>query len=342
MNQNLQRIYSEFDKKAHHMVSAGVTPGVTYALIDGKDVFTKRFGDEQAVPTHERLRPHQFWDMASLTKVLGTTPVFLEALNAGKLALDEPLVDVLPEFSEPSVTFQQLMTHTSKLDGYIPHRNALPADQLKHALITQLHINPKQGPGYVYRDVNFLLVGWALERIYGASIQSLMTKMAIDPFGMRDEATFHPDPAQTVPTTYTAEAGLRRGLVHDPKAAVLGEHAASAGMFATLAGLVRYVQVANGTYAQSVLPANWTRDLQHDFGGGRSLGFKLEYGPFGRTWLTHTGYTGGFLGFNPETQQGMVFLSSRCHPHVHPEFLDLRSDLIQTYLNLADTHESAE
>ena len=342
MNQNLQRIYSGFDKSVHHMVSAGVTPGATYALIDGADVLVKRFGDEQSLPVHEPLRPHQFWDMASLTKVMGTTPVFLEALHEGQLRLDQPLIDFLPDFSEPSITFQQLMTHTSQLDGYIPHRDALPADELKHALITQLHINPEQGPKYVYRDFNLLLVGWALEKIYGAPIQTLMTKRVIEPFGMTGEALFHPNPAETVPTTYTPQDGLRRGIVHDPKAAVLGEHAASAGMFATLTGIVRYVQIANGTYPQHVLPADWAARLTHDFGGGRSLGFKLEYGPFGRVWLTHTGYTGGFLGFNPETQQGMVLLSSRCHPHVHPEFLDLRQDLINNYLNLADGHESAE
>lgn len=338
MQQHLQDIYSEIDKRMYHLVSSGVTPGVSYALIDGEDVLSKYVGDRQELPQRTPLTAGLYYDLASLTKVVGTTPLFMQALNEGKLRLDDHLVDYLPDFSVPSITFRELMTHTSGLEGYIPHRDELPAAELQKALTTQLHRGAGEGRQVVYRDFNLLLTGWALERIYGAPVQELITKMVLTPFGLTGDCTFAPEAAMCVGTTYTAIGGLRQGLVHDPKAAILHEHSAAAGLFATLAGLVKYVQVLSGVRSQDVLPGDWAQQLQHSYGGkyGRSLGFDLRYGCSGEAWLYHTGYTGTFMVINPRTQQGLVVLADRVHPYVHPEFLRLRDEIVPQYLQLAE------
>lgn len=340
MNQHLEMVASGIERDLWHMVSSGVTPGLQYALVSGADVLVRRAGDRQIYPVRAPLPPDVFYDLASLTKVVGTTPLLLTAMAAGDLRLTDALQTYLPDFPDASVTFQALMTHTAGLEGYIPHRDELSARDLQTALTTQLHVGPSRGRA-VYRDYNLLLVGWALERLYGEPVQQLITTRVLKPWGLTADVTFAPAPNRCVPTTYDAVNGLRQGRVHDPKADRLGDHAASAGLFGTLNGLVRYVQLACSVVPQTVLPTGWANTLQHDVAGGRTIGFDLRRGPItGRQWLYHTGYTGTFMAIDPVSQQGLIVLASRCHPTVHKDFLRQRDNMLQKFVRLAETGEN--
>lgn len=340
-NTHLAMIQARIDEPLHHMVTSEVTPGISYAILDHGAVLKHHFGDLQQEPMRLPLPANYYYDLASLTKVIGTTPLLLRALLDGLVQLDEPLVQVLPDFNVPSVTIRQLATHTSGLEGYIPHRDELSARELRHAFMTQLHAGPDAERKVVYRDFNLLLLGWALEHVYGDEpIQNLISAKVLPAFGIQDVASFNPPAARCVPTTYSKTAGLRQGVVHDPKAAILGAHSGAAGLFAQLDGVLGYVQAACGLRAQSLLPANWAVDLQRDFSGGlgRSIGFDLRHGPIsGRLWLYHTGYTGTFFLMDPTVQSGLVVLGSRVHPVVHPDFLRQRDIIVQRYLAAAES-----
>jgi CubicO group peptidase (beta-lactamase class C family) len=332
--ERINRMRVVVDGRLRHMVSAGVTPGVSYAVVAGDATYQETFGNETVLPVTTPLRSGLTYDLASLTKVVGTTPLFLQATAAGKLALEQEVRTVLPEFSGADLTFRELMTHTSGLEGYIPHRDELPADALQQALTTQLHVGASRGT-VVYRDFNLLLTGWALEKVYGdVPIQHLITERVLRPW--RLDATFSPNSAETVPTTYSKVAGLRRGLVHDPKAAILGVHSGAAGLFATIPAMIHYMRVAFGDVTQTQLSSAWAQNLQQDFsnGAGRSIGFDLRYVPGqSRPWLYHTGYTGTFILVDPTARLGLVVLANRVHPVVHPGFLTLRDALIEQWLN---------
>jgi len=143
---------------------------------------------------------------------------------------------------------------------------------LRHALLTQLQTTAEVNRKVVYRDVNLLLVGWALEQIAGAPIQTLITQDVIQPLGL-PTATFTPNPEQTVPTTYSQAQGLRQGLVHDPKSAILGSHSGAAGLFASLADFVVFTQYLFGQRQSPAWPA-WYQQPPKDAtaGLGRTLG----------------------------------------------------------------------
>nr|WP_230678524.1 serine hydrolase domain-containing protein [Lacticaseibacillus zhaodongensis] len=336
VNAHLAMVQARVDEGLHHLVTSEVTPGVSYAIIDHGSVLERHFGDLQRLPERKPLPGNYYYDLASLTKVIGTTPLLLRALLDGLLQLDEPLVAVLPDFSVPTVTIRQLATHTSGLEGYIPHRDELSAPELRQAFMTQLHAGPDAGRKVVYRDFNLLLLGWALEKVYGGeAIQDLISDRVLPAFGIEHTASFVPPVEMCVPTTYSVTAGLRQGLVHDPKAAILGAHSGAAGLFAQLDGVVGFVQAACNLRPQSLLPADWAADLQRDFSGGlgRSIGFDLRRGPIsGRLWLYHTGYTGTFFLIDPQSQSGLVVLANRVHPDVHPDFLRQRDIIVQRYL----------
>lgn len=310
----------------HQLVADRVVPGVSAAFMTGGDVATSVFGASQWQPRVAPLRPGMRYDLASLTKVLGTTTVFLQALAAGKVQVDQPLREWLPEFA-PATTFREALTHTSGLEGYIPHRDELAAPALRAALIATL---APTGPHTVlYRDFNLLLVGWALEHVYGAPIQTLIATRVLRPLGLHD-ASFAPQPADCVPTTYTA-GRLLQGVVHDPKARILGVHAGSAGLFASLEDLVTFTQYAFGQRHSAAWPRPFG-ELGQDYAGGRSLGWDLRRDAQGALWLYHTGYTGGFWLLQPKHQRALIVLTNRVHPVVNPDFLARRDAIVAQYL----------
>jgi serine-type D-Ala-D-Ala carboxypeptidase len=46
------------------------------------------------------VRPDTIYDLASVTKVAGTTTVFMRLVALGKVRLDDPIVRFVPEFLE--------------------------------------------------------------------------------------------------------------------------------------------------------------------------------------------------------------------------------------------------
>lgn len=324
-------------------VTGRIIPGFSVALMTGKDVQSKVSGEAQWQPKPAPLRPGMLYDVASLTKVIGTTSVFLQAWDQKLVAPEMPLKRFLLTFPH-ATTFRQALTHTSGLEGYIPHRDDLPAPELKHALVTQLAVTDEVDSKVVYRDVNLLLVGWALEEIYHQPIQTLITEQVLRSLGL-PKATFQPDPKQCVPTTYDPVAGLRRGVVHDPKSAILGRHSGAAGLFASLADLVMFTQYFFGQKQAAAWPDH-ARQLTRDWTAhqlGRSLGWDLRRDSQGRLWLYHTGYTGTFWLIQPQSQLALIVLTNRVHPQPNREFLSKRDQLVQRFLadgSDAGTNES--
>lgn len=321
------------------LVTDHVVPGVSYGFIDGDRIETGVLGRAALVPKIEPLRPGALYDVASLTKVVGTLSVVLQLLAQGRLALTDPITRWLPTWSDERVTIRHLLTHTSGITGYIPRRNTLPAAQLTRALLG-LHVGPTFNQTMVYADVNYIFLGWIVERILREPVQVAVQKRVLTPLGMT-HSTFTPrDPAACVPTAVTASRGLVRGQVHDPKGFVLQRHCGSAGLFSTVDDLARFCQAYwQPTAVASVLPPNWIQRLVADWTptrrAGRSLGWALSAtpGPGGHRVLWHSGFTGTYLVIDPEQRQAMVFLTNRVHPVAPNEpYLDQRNAVIGTYL----------
>lgn len=79
------------------------------------------------------------FDVASLTKVVGTTTVILQLVEEGKIILDQSLQTYYPSFQDSNITIRHLLTHTADLQGYIPNRDQLNAQELKDAYNHSFH-----------------------------------------------------------------------------------------------------------------------------------------------------------------------------------------------------------
>ncbi len=330
-------VYSQTEQKIRALVTDQVVPGVSYGFIHGQQTWSNYFGASQLVPEKHNLQFGQLYDLASLTKVVATTTLILKLQEQGRLAITDPVQKYLPEFGDNRVTLRHLLTHTSGITGYIPQRNQLAAPALTKALLG-LQVGADFGRKVVYSDTGLIYLGWVIERLLKLPVQTALTREVLRPLQL-NTMTFAPEKARCVPASFEpAGRGLIQGVVHDPKAYILGEHCASAGLFSDLADLLQFSRFMLGDFTVSqppIKPAT-IASLYQDytgFGGGRSLGWQLLRANDGHAVLYHTGFVGHFILLDGSTHNAFVFLSNRIHPTApNTAYLARRDQIVATYL----------
>lgn len=234
------------------------------------------------------------YDLASVSKVVGVGTVLIFLLQAGKIELDATLKSYYPAVADETLTIRQLVTHTSGIDPYIPHRDELDEAGLREA-INQIKVTDQKD--FRYTDINLILLGFMLEEIYGQSLDQIFQQEVFEPWQMK-RTSFGPV-TEAVPTV----KGQPAGIVHDPKARVLGVHTGSAGLFSDLTDLQMFLQ----HYLEDDFAANLTQNLSPS--KPRSIVWNLE----DEDWLDHTGYTGPFIMVNRKAQKAAIFLTNRTY-----------------------------
>ena len=286
--------WTKIIKKIEEQIEAGIYPGASFAYF--KDHQWTEFYLGQSDPEHGLQTEAGFvYDLASVSKVVGVGTLLIFLWYQGKLDLERPVTDFLSECDYPDISIGQLLTHATDLNPFIPNRDQLSADELKKAMF---HLNRREKPAFLYSDVHFLLLGFVLEKMFDEDLDTLLQEKIWNLWGMR-ETKFGPV-SQAVPTV----RGIEAGMVHDPKARLLGRHAGSAGLFST----VKDLQI----FLQHYLEDDFARDLSQNFSPlddkERSLAWNLE-----GDWLDHTGYTGTFVMWNRQKQEAAIFLSNRTY-----------------------------
>jgi beta-lactamase len=285
-----QRILEKVDQQ----LAAGLYPGASLSLY--RDGHWQSFYLGLAAPANQSAtRAGLVYDLASVSKVVGVGTLVAFLFQTGDLDIDAPLRQYYPAFHDDRVTLRQLLTHTSGLDPFIPNRDRLDAQELKAALNG---LTVRDDKTFHYTDVNFLLLGFMLEEIYGEDLDKLFEEKIFQPWAMR-KTSFGPV-ASAVPTV----GGVKAGVVHDPKARVLGQHAGSAGLFSTLEDLQIFLE----HYLQDEFAEKLNQNFASESGKTRSLAWNLE-----GEWLDHTGYTGTFIMYNRAEQKAAIFLSNRTY-----------------------------
>lgn len=285
---------SKILSKVEEQIAQQIYPGASLALYT-RGEWQEYYLGESNPERSEKSRAGLVYDLASVSKVVGVGTILAFLFHEKKLDLDAPLTQYYPAFHDNSVTVGQLATHTSGLDPFIPNRDALNAAELKEALS---HLKVLDSKRFRYTDVNFLLLGFMVEEIFHSALSDIFEQKIFQPWCMKETA-FGPV-AQAVLTV----RGVKAGIVHDPKARVLGRHAGSAGLFSTVRDLKLFLE----HYLQDDFAATLTKNFSKEIGKTRSLAWDLD-----KEWLQHTGYTGTFIMFNRLHQKAVIFLSNRTY-----------------------------
>lgn len=327
-------MFNETKRLIQEMMDNQIVPGVDYTLIEhDQENVSQTLGYSSIRPQIKPLKKNQFFDLASLTKVIGTVPVILILCQREKLNLDDTVNRYLPEIKDSRVKIRHLITHTSGVKAWIDNRDDLNAAQLRDAIYREITFGADFNQKIEYNDYNYLLLGFIVEKILHVPIQTAIQETVLKPLGLR-HMTFTPDPFRAVPTEIR-NGLLLRGMVHDPKAASLGLHAGSAGLFGTKHDVVKFTLAmmadSNAIFSENLLK-DFTVNQTDNQNLIRSFGWAFVDQKKNPGLLRHSGYTGTLILFNRITKNGLVLLSNRVHPVPNATFLDYRQKIYQTFL----------
>lgn len=308
----------------------GIFPGAVFQWICAGKKETHVIGESQKIPIQTKMTKETLFDVASLTKVVGTTTVLLRLMEQGEIEIDATLQTYLPEFKDGQVTLRQLLTHSADLQTWIVNRNQLTSSQLRQAYL-QVQSGSERGKKVQYTDTGMLLLGFMLERYYQKPVATIFQHHVFDPLKMSNSTYFPENTKQIAATQQLADGKILKGVVHDPKARVLGIHAGNAGLFSNLADLNRFVAMYL-SWGEDYLKKETIEKLLNDWsqvpGEQRSLGWDLKE----KDTLFHTGYTGTFLAIDPVKQEAFIFLSNRVHPNDNREvYIAHREEILIQY-----------
>lgn len=334
------------DDVVDQAVKDGLIPGAVLIVgHDGKILHRKAYGSRALVPKPEAMTLDTIFDLASLTKVIATTSGAMKIFEDGKLRLSDKVTDYLPEFQggKSDITIRELMTHFS---GFKPDFDLDPPFQGYEAGIHRALIEkPQNPPGvrFVYSDTNFILMGEIVHRKSGRMLDAFVHDGVFKPLGMDDTQFNPPAPlrARIAPTEIDAATGVPfRGVVHDPRARLMGGVAGHAGLFSTADDLAKFAEMMLGegtrqgvrifspltvrkfTSPETPVDQPVLRGLGWDIDSSYSSnrGELFPIGSYG-----HTGFTGTSIWIDPSTNSYVILLTNFVHPKAGKSLTGLRA-----------------
>ena len=318
------------DRVVTRGIKAGGFPGAAVVVgRKGAAVWEKGFGRIDWATSSSRVSATEtIYDLASLTKVIGTTTAVMILFDEGRIQLDAPVVTYLPEFTggyKDSVTVRQLLEHRSGLPAdrdlwRIAHS---PAEARQVVLDAPLECKP--GQCYIYSDLGAITLGMMVERVTGQGLDVFLHERVFAPLGMVN-TFFKPADSlksRVAPTEVSPPRGYPlKGEVHDENAYALGGVAGHAGLFSTASDLSIFAQMIleGGEYKGVRIVSDSTVKLfTTRAAGSRALGWAMADGQWGSGRFMsegsfgHVGYTGTSLWIDPDREMFVILLTNRVH-----------------------------
>ena len=265
---------------------------------------------------------HTAFEIGSVSKTM-TAALLAEFIGRGEIALDDPLVTLLPpgtivpSFNGSQITIGNTVTHTSGLPSFPwrmtnienPYARLTEADLLGTLAATQLTRAP--GSQWEYSNFAMMVVSYALAKRSGTDFETLLRERLLSPLGMSDTYI-----AKRPPNVRVAQGHLSNAMPARPWNFHV-DMAGVGGVRATLPDMVRYLEGQLGTRESQITPALARTQQQVASVGGHTVGMNWEILSDanivnGHTIIMHPGGTGGyssFVAFDRAAKRAVVLLS---------------------------------
>lgn len=176
----------------NELVTVSYSPAnqIAYVALDGQ-VSECHNGWREGVLQGERVTDTTSFRIASLTKLF-TGLLAMRAQAEGRLALDRPVLELLPDIAPPkdsagswrAMRGVDLLRHTTGFDRMRQPDPMLTADErpdcpYELARVSRYRLDFEPGTHYAYSNLGYCLVGVALEQAYGEPFRQLL----LDRFG---------------------------------------------------------------------------------------------------------------------------------------------------------------
>jgi CubicO group peptidase (beta-lactamase class C family) len=375
--ENKREGFSRTQEALEKAVADGVAPGFVAGIYSRRHSAVNRtlaIGNRRLTPSSQPMTPDTIFDLASVSKVIGTSTLTAYLIERRWITWDTKLKAILPAYPYGDITLRHLLSHTAGLPAWDPlwekMRKRFGDDLYKisieerqaemRKMVMGIQAEARPGERALYSDICFLLMGFALEEVTGMPLDQAVSTLVWPALGL--ESAFYRRVTQSVKAGRMDKVaatedcpwrkGVLQGQVHDDNCWTMGGYAGHAGVFATASDLLRFAsKLMDGFFSPSTTAAMWTR-MSEPLGCGRTPGWDTPSGEgssvgryFSPKTVGHLGFTGTSLWIDLEEELAVVLLSNRVHPTranekiktFRPVFHDaIRQDILEYIGSIVD------
>ncbi|BBO78968.1 esterase [Desulfosarcina widdelii] len=328
-----------------------VFPGAVLLVGKGDaELFLRAYGKADLF-SNRLMTPETVFDLASLTKPLAMAPAVAKLVDRGRILLDRPAADWLPELAgdKTAITIRQLLCHRSGLPAhrlfYMTLKNLDPRERKDAVLglIARTPLVTPPGTATLYSDLGFMLLCRLVERVAGCTLENFLAEQIYGPMEIDDLFFFRLPTKSSSHHAFAAtefcplRCRLLVGEVHDDNAWYAGGVDGHAGLFGTARAVFYLLRrltaehrclVKTPVFSKEVLDPIFKNGPDDNF----SLGFDRPAAEnssagryFSKNSVGHLGFTGVSFWMDPTTDVTVVLLTNRVHPfRWHNRLVDFR------------------
>lgn len=341
-----------FEEAIRQAMAEHVFPGASLLVAVGDEVLYRGFfGNETLLPSPEPVTEATLFDIASLTKPIATTTLFMLLRSEKELSLNAPAAKYLKPLEhredKRKITIRHLLKHTSGLPAWRPYFSDIAKDypqlvgkrdcrEIYVEKIAQETLEMPVSYQRLYSDLGFILLGILLEEYWSTPLNELFLEKVAKPFELSN--TFYQSLETPSPSSHfaaTENSSLRkkliRGEVSDDNAYTLGGVAGHAGLFSHVDDIHRFsVAIKKGLAGSHPL---LSKEVLEEFIGTTT---KIKLGwdtpelknsqaghSFSRNSIGHLGFSGCSFWIDLEQDFHIIFLTNRVHPTNQNESIKL-------------------
>lgn len=276
-----------------------------------------------------------YFDLASLTKPLVTSLSILSLIEEKKISIDDNLGNYFGSAisGKEIITIDNLLTHSSGLPSHRPYYKELlsfPENKRKGVLLNWImkeKLSFQPGTDSLYSDLDFILLGYIIEKVSGESLDKYWWRKIIKPLGLEKGLFFKKTRKEgNGLCVATGECGWSKmklcGIVHDDNCRALGGVAGHAGLFGSCSAVLslceNLLMQFQGEERHPAYTSSLLRKVLSRKKGNYVFGFDTptegvsssgKY--FSDMTVGHLGFTGTSFWIDLEQQIAIVFLTNR-------------------------------
>jgi CubicO group peptidase (beta-lactamase class C family) len=340
-SRGLDRIREGMERALSEGIGSGMAAsfGRIEDLVSGRPATEIYAGRTSGYSGSDEVGSSTRFDLASLSKILGTTLLAMKRVEEGSLRLDEAPVPGRP------FTWRQLLRHASGLPAWRPFYEAMigrfgtglhsaPVEERSRfffEVLDQVGQEAEPGERIVYSDLGFLHLGRALSGDFGGDVAALwgsargvgLHYRSVSHSAMEERLAIQARGESVALTEICPWRGPLAGLVHDDNCFTLGGVGGHAGVFGTLPDLLAWI---GALFREEFVSMRTLREFSTPWsdgqGGRRALGFDCPAQDgsgstgfaFSPESIGHLGFTGTSLWMDPVNGHYAVLLTNRVHP----------------------------
>jgi serine-type D-Ala-D-Ala carboxypeptidase len=191
------KLNTEIDSILQSQVVMDKIPGAVILVKENNKViccrsygYAQKYDYDHNLLTHpEKMTVDHLFDIASLTKVIGTTTSVMLLADKGQIDIEDPVCKYIKAFNTPvkkEITIRNLLSHTAGLYEWYPLYYLASDRSGCYRVIGELPLVTPVGTQRHYSDLGFVLLGEIIEIVSGLPLEQFMEQNIFQPLGMKD------------------------------------------------------------------------------------------------------------------------------------------------------------